>query len=52
MADRKQDEKDEKSRPFVFRVAKEEAEKLVKVAVAMGVTPGSWHEASSSAKSA
>lgn len=40
MADRKQVKKDEKSRPFVFRVATEEAEKLVKVAAAMGLTPG------------
>ncbi len=40
MADRKQNKKDEKSRPFVFRVATEEAEKLVKVAAAMGLTPG------------
>ena len=40
MADRNQEKKDEKSRPFVFRVATEEAEKLVKVAAAMGVTPG------------
>ncbi|MFC5508614.1 hypothetical protein [Bosea massiliensis] len=40
MADRKQEKKDEKSRPFVFRVATEEAEKLIKVAVAMGLTPG------------
>lgn len=40
MADQKQVKKDEKSRPFVFRVATEEAEKLVKVAAAMGLTPG------------
>ncbi|PZQ87077.1 MAG: hypothetical protein DI534_15415 [Leifsonia xyli] len=40
MADRKQEKKNEKSRPFVFRVGKEEAEKLVAVAAAMGLTPG------------
>lgn len=40
MADRKQVKKDEKSRPFVFRIAKEEAVKLVAVADALGLTPG------------
>jgi len=40
MADRKQVKKDEKSRPFVFRIAREEAVKLVAVADALGLTPG------------
>lgn len=40
MTDRKQVKQSEKSRPFVFRVAKQEAEKLVAVAAAMGMTPG------------
>lgn len=40
MTDRKKEKKDEKSRPFVFRIAKEEAEKLVAIAVATGLTPG------------
>lgn len=40
MAARKQVMKDEKSRPFVFRIAKEEAAKLVAVADALGLTPG------------
>lgn len=40
MADRKKAQKSEKSRPFVFRIATEEAEKLVAVADAIGLTPG------------
>ena len=39
MTDRKK-EKKEKSRPFVFRIATEEADKLVVVAAARGLTPG------------
>lgn len=40
MTDRKQEKQDEKSRPFVFRIATEEADKLVAIAVAKGMTPG------------
>ncbi|MBN9438467.1 hypothetical protein [Bosea sp. (in: a-proteobacteria)] len=40
MTDRNEEKKDEKSRPFVFRIAKEEADKLVAVAAAIGLTPG------------
>lgn len=40
MADRRKEKKDEKSRPFVFRIAKEEAKKLVAIAAATGLTPG------------
>ncbi|MBA4220229.1 MAG: hypothetical protein C0458_05820 [Methylobacterium sp.] len=40
MTDRKKEKTDEKSRPFVFRVATEEADKLVAIATARGLTPG------------
>ncbi|PTM40600.1 hypothetical protein [Bosea sp. 124] len=40
MTDQKQAKKYEKSRPFVFRIAREEADKLVAIAAAMGLTPG------------
>ncbi len=40
MTDRKQEMKNAKSRPFVFRIATEEAVKLVSIANAMGLTPG------------
>lgn len=40
MADREKEKKDEKSRPFVFRIAKEEAEKILAIAAAKGMTPG------------
>lgn len=40
MTDREKQKKDEKSRPFVFRIANEEADKLVDIAAALGRTPG------------
>ena len=40
MTDRKQVKKGEKSRPVAFRVATPEADKLVAIACATGLTPG------------
>ncbi|MCU4178620.1 plasmid mobilization relaxosome protein MobC [Bosea sp. BH3] len=40
MTDREKQKKDVRSRPFVFRIANEEADKLVAVAAALGLTPG------------
>lgn len=40
MTDRKQAKKSEKSRPFAFRVATPEADKLAAIAGATGLTPG------------